>query len=107
MGMKHEIHHGLELPLAKKVLDKAMADYQERFSEYNPYFNWTGEKTAEMGFSAKGVKLTGDMEIKGDKVVVDVQVPFIFRVFKGKAMDVIDKQVKAWVERAKNGELDD
>ena len=106
MGIKHEIHHGLDLPLAKKALDKAMEAYSARFSDFNPWFDWKGEREAELGFSAKGVKVKGDMEIRGDKILVDLDVPFILRVFKGKAIDVIDSEVKEWVQRARDGELD-
>lgn len=106
MGIKHEIHHGLELPLAKKALDKAMEAYSARFSDYSPYFRWTDERNAELGFSARGVKVQGDMEIRGEKVLVDIEVPFILKVFKGRAMQVIEDQVNEWVERARNGELD-
>jgi hypothetical protein len=106
MGMKHEIHHGLPLELAKRAIDKAMAAYAERFAEYNPQFRWDSETRAVLGFKAKGVKVAGEIEIVGPNVFVDLEVPFILRVFKGKAIEVIDREVKRWIEKAKNGELD-
>ena len=106
MAMKHEIHHGLELPLAKKAIDRAMAAYSARFPEYNPTFRWTSDTEAELGFKAKGVSVAGDIEVRGETILLDIHVPFLLRVFKGKAMDVIDREVKLWVEKARNGELD-
>ncbi|MCB9595868.1 MAG: polyhydroxyalkanoic acid system family protein [Sandaracinaceae bacterium] len=103
--MKHQIHHGLELPLAKKAIAKAMEAYSARFSEYNPFFNWVTENKGEVGFSAKGMKLEGEIEIIGPEVYVDLDVPFVFRIFKGRAMEIIDREVRAWVEKAKNGEV--
>ena len=106
MGIKHEIHHGLSLDLAKKAIDKAMEAYSQRFAEYNPRFAWKNDTQAELGFKAKGVSVDGEIEIKGPTIFVDLDVPFLLRIFKGKAMDVIDREVKKWVEKARNGELD-
>ena len=106
MGLKHEIHHGLELDLAKKAIDKAMENYSARFSDFSPTFAWTDETNARLGFRAKGVTVSGEIEIVGEKILVDLDVPFILRIFKGKAIDVIDSEVRDWVERARNGELD-
>jgi len=105
MGMKHEIHHGLEPDLAKKAIDKAMEAYSERFSDFNPRFAWKTESRGELGFKAKGVGVDGSIEIAGPKIFVDLEVPFLLRVFKGKAIDVIDREVKKWVEKARAGEL--
>lgn len=106
MGMKHEIRHDLSLELAKKAIDKAMEAYGERFKEYNPEFAWKNDTAARLGFKAKGVRVDGTIEIAGPNILVDLDVPFILRIFKGKAIDVIDREVKKWVEKARNGELD-
>ncbi len=105
MGLKHEIHHGLEPDLAKKAIDKAMEAYSARFADYNPRFEWKSDSRGELGFKAKGVSVDGSIEIVGSKILVDLDVPFLLRVFKGKAMDVIDREVKKWVEKARNGEI--
>lgn len=106
MGMKHEIHHGLSLELAKKAIDKAMEAYSARFADYSPSFDWTSETKASLGFKARGVTVAGEIEIAGPKVLVDLEVPLLLRIFKGRAMDVIDQEVKKWIEKARAGELD-
>jgi len=106
MGMKHKIHHGLELPLAKRAIDEAMKAYSARFGDFNPWFKWKSETEGRLGFSAKGVKVEGEIDIVGPEIEVELEVPFILRVFKGKAMEVIDKEVRMWVEKARRGELD-
>ncbi len=105
MGMKHEIHHGLSPDLAKKAVDKAMEAYSARFADYNPKFDWVSENKGRVGFKAKGVSVNGEIEIAGSKILVDLEVPFLLRVFRGKAIEVIDREVTAWVEKARNGEL--
>lgn len=106
MGMKHEIQHGLEPELAKKAVDKAMEAYSARFAEFNPSFRWASDTKGRLGFKAKGVSVDGDIEIAGPKILVDLEVPFLLRIFKGKAIEVIDREVKKWVEKARAGELD-
>lgn len=105
MGMKHEIHHGLEPDLAKKAIDEAMKAYSARFADYNPSFRWVSDTKGQLGFKAKGVSVDGEIEIAGSKILVDLDVPFLLRIFKGKAIDVIDREVKKWVEKARNGEI--
>lgn len=105
MGMKHQIHHGLELDLARRVIDKAMEGYSARFSDYNPTYTWHSETQGQVAFRARGVTVQGDIEIVGLQVHVDLEVPFILRIFKSKALQVIEDEVKAWVVKAENGEL--
>ncbi len=105
--MKHTIDTGLGLELSKKAIGKAMEEYNARFAEYNPRFEWTTDTRGEFGFKAKGVSLGGTIVVRDQKVDVDMDVPFLFRIFQGKAMSVIEEQVRMWVERAKRGELDD
>ena len=105
MGLKHEIRHPLSLELAKKAIDKAMEAYSARFADYNPRYEWKRENMGQLSFRAKGVSVEGEIEIVDDKIFVELEVPFILRIFKGKAMEVIDTEVKKWIEKAQAGEL--
>ena len=106
MGMKHRIHHGLELGLAKKAIGKAMEAYSARFAEYNPSFSWETESRGRLAFRAKAVSVAGEIEILGEEVTVDLEVPLILRIFRNRAVQIIDREVRAWCEKARNGELD-
>jgi hypothetical protein len=103
--MKHTIDTGLDKARSKLAIDKAMDQYKARFAEYNPRYDWTTDDSGEFSFSAKGVKLGGKIVVRDHKVDVDMDVPFLFRIFQGKAMEVIEEQVVFWVEKAKKGEL--
>ncbi len=103
--MKHTIQTDLDLARSKLAIDKAMEAYKARFAEYNPRFDWTSDTRGEFGFKAKGVSLGGSIFVHDRKVDVDMDVPFLFRVFQGTAMKVIEDEVKLWVEKAKKGEL--
>jgi hypothetical protein len=105
MGMKHEIHHGLSAELVRRAVTKAMESYATRFAEFNPRFSWVSDTKGELGFRAKGVSVTGELEIVGPKILVDIEVPLLLRVFRGKAIEVIDREVREWVEKARRGEL--
>ena len=38
-------------------------------------------------------------------IEMDLDVPFVLRPFKGKAMGVIEEEIKKWIAKAKAGEL--
>lgn len=103
--MKHTIDTNLDKARSKKAIDKAMDAYKARFSEYQPRYDWTTEDAGEFSFSAKGIKLSGTIKVRDNKVDVDMDVPFLFKIFQGRAMDVIEEQVVFWVEKAKKGEI--
>ncbi|MGF1469867.1 MAG: polyhydroxyalkanoic acid system family protein [Sandaracinaceae bacterium] len=107
MGIKHEIRHGLEPELARHAINHAMDGYRERFADFQPTFEWMNPDVGSFSFTALAVTTRGSLEIEGPLIYVDVEVPFLLRPFKGKAIDVIDREVRRWVDKAKNGDLDD
>ncbi len=104
--MKHTIETGLDEALSKKAIEKAMEAYKARFAEYSPRFDWTSQDMGEFGFSAKGIALNGTIRVRDKSMDVDMDVPFLFRIFQGRAMDIIKDQMAIWIEKAKKGELD-
>lgn len=104
--MKHVIDHDLDQETARKATRKAFETYAEKFADYNPTANWTSDDRAEIGFKAKGMKLDGAVELKPNKIELELDVPMLLRPFKKKAMGVIDGEIREWIERAKKGELD-
>lgn len=103
--MKHEIPHDLDAATAKKVTDKAFDAYKARFPEYSPNLTWASDRRAEVSFHALGKSLNGSMEIADKTITLDLDVPFLMRPFQGKAVEVIDREVKKWIGKAKAGEL--
>ena len=104
-SMEHTIEHDLDLPPAKRAIDRAMQSYTERLSEYSPRFEWTSDAVGEFGFEALKVKVTGELVVADRKIDVSIDVPFILRPFRKRALAVIEREVREWVERAKNGEI--
>jgi hypothetical protein len=103
--MKHQIAHDLDESTAKQVADRAFESYQKRFSDYQPRMKWVGDKDATIEFSVKGLKLTGTIGIRPRAIELDLDVPFVFRLFKSKAIGVIEREVQNWIGKAKRGEL--
>jgi hypothetical protein len=104
-AMKHTIDHDLDLATAKKVTDRAFAEYGSRYPGYEPTLRWTNDRRADVSFNAKGVKLGGEMVIAEKSISLDLDVPFLFRPFQKKAIEVIDREVKVWIEKARNGQI--
>lgn len=103
--MKHVIQHDLDTATAKKVADRAFAEYSARYPDYRPQLAWVSDRRADVAFNAKGVKLSGAMEIEPDSIALELDVPFLFRPFQKKAIEVIDREVRTWLGKAKSGEL--
>jgi hypothetical protein len=101
--MKHEIAHDLGQAKAREVTEKALDAYRSRFSEYDPKLAWKSETLAEIGCTIKGMKIGGLVEINDRAIVLDIDVPFMLRPFKGMAINVIEDEIKKWLDRAKSG----
>ena len=105
--MKHTINHHLPIELAKKATEKAFEAYGERFSKFSPTANWTSDYDANIGFEAKGVKLGGAIALREGAIDLEMNVPFLFRPFQSRAVDIIEDEIKKWIGKAEQGELDD
>jgi hypothetical protein len=49
--------------------------------------------------------LRGTMEVLANAIEMDLDVPFLFRPFKGKALGVIEGEIKEWIAKAKQGSV--
>ena len=103
--MKHVIEHGLDAATAHKVTERAFAEYRARYPSYDPTLTWSSERAARIGMSAKGVKLGGSVTLRDGAIDVELEVPLLLRVFQKRAIEVIDREVRSWVERARAGEI--
>jgi len=103
--MKHSIKHSLGLTRGCEVVKLAMESYIDRYSEYSPKLDWKGDAKADMSVSIRGMEITGDIEVKEGTVDVDLKVPFMLKPFKGKAIGIIESEIKEWVAKSEAGEL--
>lgn len=103
--MKHLIDHDLDLPTAKKVTERAFAEYSAQFAHYEPTMRWINERKGELSFNAKGIRLTGTMEILEKAIALDLDVPFLLRPFQKKAIEVIEREVRVWIGKAHAGQI--
>jgi hypothetical protein len=103
--MKHAVHHNLGQEKAKQVAQAAFAAYQDRYAKYAPQANWVSDRRAEISFSVKGMKLSGAMQVSPTEIEMELDVPFVLRPFKGKALGVIEEEIKKWISKAQAGEI--
>ncbi len=105
-SVKHEIPHDLEMAQAQLVARKAVESYAERFAKFGLKPKWLSDSKVELDFEVKGKKLDGSLTVYEDKLVFDMDVPLLFRIFTGKATEILDSEAREWIARAKAGELD-
>jgi hypothetical protein len=63
------------------------------------------DRRADISFQVKGMKLNGSLEVSSNDIEMDLDVPFVLRPFKGKALGVIEDEIKKWIGKAKTGQL--
>ncbi len=103
--MKHKIPHDLSPELAKKAADRAMESYTAKLAEYSPKVTWTTPDAAAITFKVKGISLSGSLALVPGAIELDLDVPFLLKPFQGRAINVIDREVREWIDKAKQGGL--
>ena len=103
--MKHAVPHDLGIEKARTVADAAFDSYKKKLSQYNPSSNWVTDRRAEISFSVKGLTLNGSVELQERSIDMELDVPFLLRPFRGKALSVIEKHIRKWIDKAKAGEI--
>lgn len=102
--MKHSVPHDLSHALAREATHHALESYRARFSEYKPQGRWITEDKAEISFSVVGSTLKGLVEVLPDRVELELDVPLMFRPFRGKALQIIEDEIKEWIRKARAGQ---
>lgn len=104
--MEHRVSHDIGRELAKKAARAAFNAYAAKYAEYKPTTTWTGEDTATVSFSVKGFSVKGNIEVRERDISIDIDVPFLLKAFKSRALEIIEREMRIWVDKAKRGELD-
>lgn len=103
--VKHDIPHDLEIEQAMLAARKAVEAYSERFDGYDFRSRWVSDRLVELSFAIAGKRMDGNLEVRASALALSLEVPFVFRMFKGKAIGIIEREAKKWIEKARNGEL--
>lgn len=103
--MKHSVTHSLGREKARQVARAAFESYAKRFADYKPVTTWKSEDTADISFSVKGISLNGAIAVADHSIDLDLNVPFMLKPFKGKALEVIEREIRVWIAKAEKGEL--
>ncbi len=96
--MKHSFAHNTDIETTSRAAKKAWETYSERFGNYSPSMQWKDDTHAILSFSAKGIQLKGEIALKPDAIDISLDVPFIFRLFKKKAIGVIEAEIRKWID---------
>lgn len=105
--MKHRIPHDLTPALAQKATRKALEAYRDEFPQFQPGGRWSTDDHATIWFVTPVGRIEGDVRVLAKHVELHItKIPFVARAFKSQAIRIVETEVKAWIKRAKNGELD-
>lgn len=104
-AVRHIVVHDLGLQLACRTARAAGADYARRFARFEPCIEWRDERRARVSFRARGMALTGDIEVDARNLLLVLDVPLLLRPLQGRALAIIERELNQWIERARRGEL--
>jgi hypothetical protein len=104
--MEHRVSHDIGRELAKKAAKAAFSAYAAKYAEYKPTTTWTGDDTATVSFNVKGFSVKGNVEVREREILIDIDVPFLLKAFKSMALEIIEREMRIWVDKAKRGELE-
>ncbi len=106
--MKHLIPHDLDRALARRATRAALDGYRAQFPQFSPGGSWRDDDTAEVWFKTPVGRIEGLVTVKDNGVHLHLtKLPFAARVFRRQAIQIIEDEVKAWIQKAKDGLLDD
>ncbi len=103
--MKHSVPHSLDRETARQAAQSALTAYADQLSKYQPQVNWQTPDNANVSFAVKGFTLNGSLEVANRSIEIDLEVPFVLRPFKRKAIAIIEAEVSKWLAKAKSGDL--
>lgn len=105
--MQHAVDHQLDIPLARLAAEKAFTVYSVEYAQFKPTANWTTDTHCDVTFTVKMVTLEGAMDLVPGRVLMDLEVPLLFRPFKKLALGYVEKEIRIWLDKAARGELDE
>lgn len=103
--MKQTIRHDATPEQARQAIDTAAQVYCRKFPQYQPHSNWVNDQCMQVSFTVKGMKLDADIQLKSDRIEMEMDVPFLFLPIRGQAMKMIESEIRKWLSRAKAGEI--
>lgn len=78
------------------MAERAFDHYRERYAKYEPRLTWRSDTQADASFSAKGLKLSGTVELLPSAIALELQVPLVLRIFKSRAIAIVEREVAHW-----------
>lgn len=103
--MKHSVSHDLDSATAKRVAEHAADAYAQRFAKYDPQVQWVSDSRCMVRFKAKGIKVEGALELEPGKITMEMEVPFLLRIFQKQAVGIIEEEIQSWLGKARAGEI--
>ena len=93
--MKVTARHRTSKQLAKEIVESQVPRLVERFGQSvsNPTYRWQ-EDTLTFRFQAVGADLKGTLEVTETELVLDMSIPFRFKLFEGN----IKSKAKVWCD---------
>lgn len=103
--MKHVVRHELDGEAARRVAVHAAEAYRVRYARYSPRIEWVTPTQCRIDFRVRGVPVKGELSLVPGAIEMKLDVPLVLRPFRGKAISVIESEIRRWLAKARAGEI--
>ncbi len=99
-GMKHSVFHQLGADAARQVARRAVDSYVLRYAHLGAAARWTDSDHCKIAFRVHGISLSGLVALLPHEISLELDVPWVLRIFASRAIEVIDHEARSWIARA-------
>lgn len=104
--MEYKVKHGLpDRSRVRTVVERAYEAYKQRLAKNDPTLTWIDDSAAKIGFTVMGKSLVTDVTIDDSDLRITGKIPFFFKPFERKILDVVGGEVDKWLAKARAGEI--
>lgn len=100
--IRHTIKTDLDFDRSKFALTQASKVYASRYPQYSPEFEWVKDAMAKFVFNVKGFIIKGHILVQDSILGIEMDVPLLALAFKDQAINLIESEIKIWVDKIKN-----
>ena len=100
--MEHVFTHDSDFETAKRAVDLAWEHYKEQLSKYKPELEWADDSLAKIKFSVGRILFRFEIVVGKDAYDISANVPPLFRMFKKRAVLLLEDEIRKWSSKAAN-----
>jgi hypothetical protein len=101
--MKHRIECPVGETAACEIIRAALERYAQRYQRFEPELSWSDAGHASFAFVVAGARVQGELVVAEGYIDVEVEAPWLLRIFRAEAVRRIDAEAEHLFSQAAAG----